>query len=169
MGEKPFDVMLSYQWDHQSTVEKMRSYLESRQLKVWMDNKKMRGDINRAMAGAIHQSKVVILCLSKKYELSHNCKKEYGLVDKKRKPFVPIMMEKFDYEEVSALETILGNELYYLMVNGYEESQMESIYSAVLGQFNSHLSFSVLKNVSTKLLQIPVNKNLGKFPTNISL
>ena len=132
MGENQFDIMLSYQWDHQELVKKMKAYFESCQMKVWMDITEMENDINDSMAGAVKDSKVVILCLSKKYEISHNCKKEYNLVDKLRKPFVPVMMEKFSFEHRSGLEVILGNKLYYPMKNGYEESKMKDIHAAVL-------------------------------------
>ena len=129
--EKEFDVMLSYQWDHQASVKKMKEYLENQQLKVWMDLSEMSGDINKAMAKAVEESKIVILCLSKKYENSHNCIKEYSLVDKKRKPFIAIKMETFEFEPGSALEAILGNQMYYDMKSGYDGNVMKKVYNAI--------------------------------------
>ena len=75
--EESWDVMLSYQWDYQKKVIKIKEELVKPKLKVWMDLECMEGKINRAMAKAIANSRIIVPCLSEKYEVSKNCRKEF--------------------------------------------------------------------------------------------
>ena len=126
-----FDVMLSYQWGHQETVKQMKSYLEARNLKVWMDIQQISGNIYDKMAAAVKNSKVIVLCMNDKYQHSDNCQKEYNFMAKKKKPFVAVYMEKFEVVD-NSLDIILGQQLYFKMVDGFNENRMEQIYQDIL-------------------------------------
>ena len=115
--DAPKDVMISYNWGHQQTAFKIRDYLrDNSNLSVWIDTEKMSGDIYGKMAQAVFKSKIIIMCLSEKYELSDNCKFEYEYAAKKKKNFVPVMVQK-DYEPRGgfSLDMILGSKLYYML------------------------------------------------------
>ena len=109
------DIMLSYNWDHQETAFKVRDYFRSEgNLSVWIDVEQMSGDMNTKMAQAIVKSKMIIMCLSEKYQNSANCKKEYEYTDKKSKKFIPLKVEdSFQPEDGTSLDLILGQQLYY--------------------------------------------------------
>ena len=109
------DIMLSYNWDHQETAFKVRDYFRSKgNLSVWIDVEQMSGDMNTKMAQAIMKSKMVIMCLSEKYQNSANCKKEYEYTDKKSKKFIPLkVQDEYTPEDGTSLDLILGSQLYY--------------------------------------------------------
>ncbi|XP_078616214.1 uncharacterized protein LOC144884637 [Branchiostoma floridae x Branchiostoma japonicum] len=68
-------VMLSYQWDNQKVVKKIKKTLDAKGYKVWMDIDKMGGSIFDSMAGAVEGAVVVLVCMSRKYKLSANCRR----------------------------------------------------------------------------------------------
>ena len=88
-----YDVMLSYQWDSQSLVKEIKSFLETNGLRVWMDVNEMYGNINIRMKNAIKRSKIILLFITKKYEDSHNCQKEFNYADHEKKKLIPIKLE----------------------------------------------------------------------------
>ena len=77
--------MLSYQWDNQTEVKQLKEFLEEHDLKVWIDEEQMHGNIFSRMQEAINHSKVVVLCMSRKYELSDNCRLEFNYARKIKK------------------------------------------------------------------------------------
>ena len=66
--------MISYQWDCQKTMLKLKRELESKGLRVWMDVEKMKGDTLETMARAVEKSSVVLIAMSRKYQSSSNCR-----------------------------------------------------------------------------------------------
>ncbi|XP_057299481.1 uncharacterized protein LOC130630100 [Hydractinia symbiolongicarpus] len=109
------DVMLSYQWDHQKEVIKIKNYLENTgKLKVWMDIQDMHGGMNARMAEAVDNSTVIVFCMSEAYANSRNCRKEYRYADFQAKDIIPIKMEtNFSPTIVPELSIIICNQLYY--------------------------------------------------------
>ena len=109
------DVMISYNLGHQETALKVRDYFRSKgNLTVWIDVEQMSGDMNTKMAQAIVKSKVIVMCLSAKYQTSANCRKEYEYADKKSKKFIPLkVQDDYEPEDGTSLDLILGQQLYY--------------------------------------------------------
>ncbi|KAI9193199.1 uncharacterized protein BJ171DRAFT_532109 [Polychytrium aggregatum] len=95
-GTKVYDVMLSYNWAHQSTVLRIKEWLEGRNVSVWMDTDQMSGNIYTKMAEAVMGSKVICACLTAQYEKSANCKRELGFAgDQVRngKKIIPLRLD----------------------------------------------------------------------------
>ena len=67
-------IMISYQWDCQKTMLRVKRQLESKGLRVWMDVDKMKGDILEAMGRAVERSSVILMAISRKYQTSSNCR-----------------------------------------------------------------------------------------------
>ena len=67
-------VMISYQWDVQSTLVEVKTKLQSAGYSVWMDLEQMGGSTLEAMATAVENSAVVLVCVSQKYKESANCR-----------------------------------------------------------------------------------------------
>ena len=107
--------MLSYNWDHKETAFKVRDYFRSKgNLSVWIDVEQMTGDMNTKVAEAIMKSKMVVMCLSEKYQNSANCKREYEYMNKKSKKFTALkVQDEFTPQEGLSLDLILGSQLYY--------------------------------------------------------
>ena len=66
--------MISYQWDVQSTMVQVKNKLQEAGYKVWMDLDQMGGSTLEAMAKAVEDSAVVLVCVSQKYKESPNCR-----------------------------------------------------------------------------------------------
>ena len=88
-------IMISYQWDSQDMCICIKNELEKRlNRKVWIDLENMRGHTMQAMAKAVEQASCVLICMTRKYSESYNCKYEADYVVKRKKSYVPLLMEK---------------------------------------------------------------------------
>ncbi|CAH1238555.1 Hypp5602 [Branchiostoma lanceolatum] len=105
-------IMISYQWDHQKTLIKVKDRLQSLGYRVWMDLEQMGGSTLQAMAEAVENSAVVLICMSQKYKESPNCRTEAEYTFQLRKQIVPLMMEA-KYKPDGWLGAILGAKLYF--------------------------------------------------------
>ncbi|KAI8494361.1 hypothetical protein Bbelb_281210, partial [Branchiostoma belcheri] len=89
------EVFLSYQWGHQPQVKALYSQLTSQGFTCWMDIQQMGG--GDALYGkidkGIRNAKVVVSCVTPKYTLSANCRREVSLADALRKPIVPLLLQ----------------------------------------------------------------------------
>ena len=66
--------MISYQWDVQKTMIKVKNKLQTAGYKVWMDLEQMGGSTLEAMANAVEKSAVVLVGVSQRYKDSPNCR-----------------------------------------------------------------------------------------------
>ena len=74
-------IMISYQWDSQEMCIRIKNELEQRlNRKVWIDLENMRGHTMQAMAKAVEQASCVLICMTRKYSESYNCKYEADYV-----------------------------------------------------------------------------------------
>ena len=69
-------IMISYQWDSQVEVLRIKERLESDGYDIWMDLDEMQGNIYQKMAEGVEGAVSVIVCMSHKYETSVNCNRE---------------------------------------------------------------------------------------------
>lgn len=67
-------IMISYQWDSQPVLIKVRDELRSNGFLVWMDIDDMGGSTLQAMAEAVENALVVLVCFSQRYKDSPNCR-----------------------------------------------------------------------------------------------
>ena len=67
-------IMISYQWDCQKTMLLLKTELESKGFRVWMDVDKVTGDTLETMARAVEKSSVVLMAMSRKYQSRPNCR-----------------------------------------------------------------------------------------------
>ncbi|XP_066297045.1 uncharacterized protein [Branchiostoma lanceolatum] len=111
-GRSVRHVMLSYQWDNQKTVKKIKTALEAKGYKVWMDIDGMGGSTLEAMAGAVENAAVVLICMSRKYKESANCRRECAYATKRKTDIIPLKMED-KYEPDGWLGITVGEDLYF--------------------------------------------------------
>jgi len=105
-------VMISYSWAFQDQVKKVREELRKHGFKVWFDIEQMAGSTVEAMAGAIEGSDAVLMCLSKSYKESPNCRAEAEYARNRKVPIIPLMIENH-YNADGWLGFILGEKLWY--------------------------------------------------------
>ena len=61
-------VMLSYNWDHQSTIKRIKTSLVGREYTVWIDIEKMQGSTVETMATAVEKAAVMCYGISQAYK-----------------------------------------------------------------------------------------------------
>ena len=74
-------VMISYSWAQQAGVLRVAAELKARGFTLWVDVEQMQGCTIDAMALAVENAAVVLVCMSKEYKESVNCKYEAGGID----------------------------------------------------------------------------------------
>eukprot|EP00058_Branchiostoma_floridae_P015678 XP_002601166.1 hypothetical protein BRAFLDRAFT_75615 [Branchiostoma floridae] len=105
-------VMLSYQWDNQEVVKKIKATLEATSYKVWMDIDQMGGSTLEAMAEAVEGAAVVLICMSRKYKESANCRRECHYAATRGTDIIPLKMEN-TYQPDGWLGITMGGRLYF--------------------------------------------------------
>ena len=85
--------MLSYCWENQPTVLKIRDELIARNVKVWLDKTNVTEDIYDSMARGVRSSRVFVPCLSAAYSCSKNCLLEISFAIDERKKIVPLRLD----------------------------------------------------------------------------
>ena len=69
-------LMISYQWDLQTTVLRIAASMRARDFRVWMDTESMSGSTLDAMAAAVENAHCVLICITERYKASANCRLE---------------------------------------------------------------------------------------------
>ena len=87
-------VMISYQWDSQKVLVELKNRLRASGYRVWMDLEQIGGSTLDAMAKAVENSSVVLVCVSERYEESPNCRAEAKYAFQLRKEIIPLMMQR---------------------------------------------------------------------------
>ena len=124
--------MLSYQWDSQKEVLRIKEALVAQGYKVWMDIEKLHGDIYKSMAKGVESSSLLIICMSPQYQKSESCNSELQYAKVQGKKMIPIKMTSFEPSE--SLGLITAGFLYvdFSNPNNFSEN-MEQLLKQVRG------------------------------------
>ena len=104
-------VMISYQWDTQEVLVQVKNKLQASGYRVWMDLEQMGGSTLEAMAKAVENSTVVLVCVSQRYKESPNCRSEAEYAYQLRKDIIPLMMQN-NYKADGWLGMLVGTKLW---------------------------------------------------------
>ena len=105
-------VMISYQWDSQEVLVEVKNRLQASGYRVWMDLEQMGGSTLDAMAKAVENSSVVLICVSERYKESPNCRSEAEYAYQLRKDIIPLMMQR-KYRGDGWLGMLVGTKLWF--------------------------------------------------------
>ena len=105
-------VMISYQWDSQEVLVEVKNRLQASGYRVWMDLEQMGGSTLEAMAKAVEDSSVVLICVSERYKESPNCRSEAEYAYQLRKDTIPLMMQR-KYRGDGWLGMLVGTKLWF--------------------------------------------------------
>ncbi|XP_045181801.2 uncharacterized protein LOC123540650 [Mercenaria mercenaria] len=111
-------IMISYQSADREMLCKIKAILKEHKFKVWMDVDEMCGSTLQAMADAVENATVVLLCYSRRYKESDNCRLEAEYAHERKKPIVPLKME-LNYKPDGWLGLMLGSKLYIEFTKKY--------------------------------------------------
>ncbi|OWF40846.1 hypothetical protein KP79_PYT09248 [Mizuhopecten yessoensis] len=119
------DVFLSYQWGKQKQIKQLYKRLSELGLTCWMDIYQMGGGdslfdkIDRGVRGC----KVILTCVTTKYTVSANCRREVSLADTLKKPVVSLMLEKMKWPPSGPMSSVI-TQFPLIDFNQDEEVQM---------------------------------------------
>ena len=130
-------IMISYNWGHQETVLEFREALRANGFPVWIDVEQMNGSTLEAMAEAVEGAAVILMCMSKAYQASRNCRSEAEYAFTMKKPIIPIKMEEFQPE--GWLGFILGSKLYFQMKKEDETSISDFTVRQICREIQRHV------------------------------
>ena len=111
-------VMISYQWDSQEVLIEVKNRLQASGYRVWMDLEQMGGSTLEAMAKAVENASVVLVCVSHQYKESPNCRSEAEYAYQLRKDIIPLMMQQ-NYKPDGWLGMIVGTKLWIDLRNSF--------------------------------------------------
>ncbi|ELU07727.1 hypothetical protein CAPTEDRAFT_199536 [Capitella teleta] len=103
-------VFLSYQWGRQSEVEVLYNKLTRLGYTCWMDIHQMGGGdslydkIDRGIRGCC----VTVSCVTPKYAMSANCRKEVTLAEALKKPIIPLMLDTIAWPPEGPMSMVLA-------------------------------------------------------------
>ena len=112
-------VMISYQWDAQEVLVEVKNKLQASGYRVWMDLEQMGGSTLEAMAKAVENAAVVLVCVSQRYKESPNCRSEAEYAYQLRKDIIPLMMQR-NYKADGWLGMLVGTKLWI----GFQSKQI---------------------------------------------
>jgi len=127
-------VMLSYNWDNQKVVVEIADRLKKDGFKVWLDLDEMSGSTLEAMANAVESSSIVLVCMSRKYKESSNCRLEGEYAFRKNKVIIPLMMQD-QWEPDGWLGAIAGTKLYFPF---FDPTKFPTSIEGVLKELRKH-------------------------------
>ncbi|XP_046377982.2 uncharacterized protein LOC124150105 [Haliotis rufescens] len=122
------DVFISYQWGKQKQIQLLYKRLTEMGFTVWMDIYQMGGGdslydkIDKGVRGA----KVVLSCVTSKYSLSANCRREISLADALKKPIVPLLLEKMTWPPSGPMSMVFTQLLY---INFTKDKSVQDLWS----------------------------------------
>jgi len=105
-------VMISYCWEEKEKARGIATYLQSKNIPIWIDIEQMEGSVLEKMAEAVEESSIILIFLSSRYKDSQACRTEAEYAYKLKKEIICIMAED-NYQPRGWLGALLGNKLWY--------------------------------------------------------
>ena len=132
-----FRVMLSYCWNDQSTVLKLKEILDKHDIPYWIDVENMQGDVIDCMADAVESSTIILCCVSTSYFKSGPCRQEATFASSLKKHIIPVRIEDFQFR--GWMGVLMSSMLYYdVGPNLCNTSNLENLLSVIKDKYASY-------------------------------
>ncbi|CAH1794188.1 unnamed protein product, partial [Owenia fusiformis] len=120
-------VMISYSWSNQKQVLEISEYIRKAGYKVWLDVDQIEGSTIEAMANAVENAHVVLVCMSQAYKDSPNSRAEAEYAYQLRKEVVPLKLQR-NYRPDGWLGFVVGSRLFFDFSGKYTfESRIDGL------------------------------------------
>ena len=137
-----FQVMISYSWNDQSTVLKLKDMLAKHNIPYWIDVENMRGDVIDCMADAVESSTIVLCCISPSYVKSGPCRQEATFASSLNKPIIPVRIEELQFK--GWIGVLMSSMLYYDVGPDLRNTQnVDALLSVIKEKYASRVPASV--------------------------
>ena len=116
-----FELFISYQWDIQEKIKILeRSLIKQLGIKVWRDEEQLVSGtwLYDEITKGIKNCSVFICCITNKYSLSENCKREIMYAIDQRKKVIALMFENLKISELEGIGFAINP---LLRINCYKE------------------------------------------------
>ncbi|XP_071171147.1 uncharacterized protein [Mytilus edulis] len=122
------DVFISYQWGKQKQIMALYQRLTGMGLSCWMDIYQMGGgdSLYEKIDSGVRGCKVVLTCITQKYSLSANCRREVSLADALKKPIIPLLLEKMDWPPSGPMSMVFTQLLF---INFYRDEEVQMTWT----------------------------------------
>ncbi|CAF1418851.1 unnamed protein product [Adineta steineri] len=110
-NQNTFHIMISYSHKEKVLCKQLYDELTKSGYRVWIDFDQMHGNVMDAMAQAIDQSEIIIICMSEQYRQSNYCRAEAHYAFQRQRQIVPVLMQKH-YKPDGWLLFLIGQLLY---------------------------------------------------------
>ncbi|XP_071965603.1 uncharacterized protein [Antedon mediterranea] len=135
------EVFISYQWDHQPQIKVLYQRLTSLGYSCWLDIKQMGGGdpLYSKIDKGLRKAKVVISCVTPKYSLSANCRREVSLSDALRRPIIPILLQQMAWPPEGPMSMTFTQLLYIdFTKESSQESFIDEQFDELIIKINEH-------------------------------
>jgi hypothetical protein len=114
MADEKFSIFISYQWDIQSEVIKIKEALKGKGYESWMDinNLHVGNKLTDEITKAIRNADVFIACLTKKYVESKYCYQEIHYAVGENKKLIPIFFEDIERKDLKGIGLLIASLIY---------------------------------------------------------
>ena len=138
-------IFLSYQWNSQEVVLKLKTNLEQASYSCWIDTGQIGGGdkLFAKIDVKIRGAKVVICCMTQAFVQSDNCFRQVHLTISTGKSLIPLQMEKQSWPPEGVLGPIVSE---YLYIRFYDRQANDVNYwsadksTELLGQIRYHVA-----------------------------
>ncbi|XP_076081658.1 uncharacterized protein LOC143052497 isoform X1 [Mytilus galloprovincialis] len=127
-------LFISYSWKEKEIVLKLKDLLQEKGLPIWIDTEQMRGSTLQAMAEAVENAALVLICMSESYKHSPNCRLESEYTYRCGKEYIPLMVQKY-YKPDGWLGALLGTKLFIDFSGKY---QFEPKWNELIKELQAH-------------------------------
>ncbi|XP_028392697.1 uncharacterized protein LOC114517237 [Dendronephthya gigantea] len=131
-GQVPM-VFISYQWNIQDEILKLKKKLESKNITCWMDTDTMMGgdDLKKEIDRGIRGCKIVVSCVTEAYSKSDACQQEVALAGVLKKPILPVLFESVSWPPEGPMAMPFAPLIYIDCVKGLTSENLDRIIKTI--------------------------------------
>ena len=136
--EKP-DIFLSYCWGNKVAAIRLKKFLDSQGLRVWMDEVQIKPgeQLFNQIDDGVSNCQVFLACLSPDYSRSINCRRELLLATERRKIIIPLHVAQLEeWPPRGDLGPLLAGKVY---INVSSEEKFEEVQDQLVSAIKQSL------------------------------
>ncbi|XP_052804480.1 uncharacterized protein LOC128234333 isoform X2 [Mya arenaria] len=114
-------IMISYNKYSREILMKIKAEICRHGYTVWMDVDNISGSTLDAMACAVEEAEIILICMSQMYKDSNNCRAEAEYAFKLNKKIIPLCMD-MNYKPDGWLGIMIGTKLFFDFSGKYKFS-----------------------------------------------
>jgi len=148
------EVFISYQWDKQKQIIQLFKKFQSIGINCWLDIYQMGGgdSLYDKIDKGLRNCLLVVSCVTIKYGLSANCRKEIALADSLSKPILPILLESMNYPPSGPMAPTLSVLKYTDFTKDEKEQETWNgdSFKELLERMRPYLPSDIVENTKSK-------------------